>query len=372
MSTILIPTIQQDIHAAAVAMVLEEMGHRAVRWFCQDLPEAATASFFVGRAPARLALREGTGVPFDPRSVDVFWHRRVADPIIQGAGVVPCDRKVARNETRRFLRGLMLAISERSFAVNDYQSAQAGANKLYQLQVARALGLAVPETLISNDPEEIKTFLRRHQEAGTIFKSFQPVTWDAGSTAALLYTHKVTLDRLPDDQFLQLSPGIFQAYVPKAFEVRATFMGGQVFAARLDSQVTQAGTVDWRLANHESLPTSELRLPDEVADQCRALMRRLGLVFGCFDFIVTPQGQWVFLEVNQMGQFLWVEEATPEIPLLQMFCDFLVQRDPGFRYHRSGRPIAFADVIDEAASRLETAAAVHQRPATPPFVYADA
>ena len=33
------------------------------------------------------------------------------------------------------------------------------------------------------------------------------------------------------------------------------------------------------------------------------------LVFGAFDYIVTPQNEWIFLELNPNGQWLWLEEA---------------------------------------------------------------
>ena len=75
-----------------------------------------------------------------------------------------------------------------------------------------------------------------------------------------------------------------------------------------------------------------------MAEWCRALLRRLGLVFGCIDFIVTPEGEYVFLEVNQMGQFLWVELANPEFPLLQAFAEFLVSQDPEFRFRSAPDP----------------------------------
>ena len=33
------------------------------------------------------------------------------------------------------------------------------------------------------------------------------------------------------------------------------------------------------------------------------------LKFGAFDFIVTPNNEWVFLELNPNGQWLWLEKA---------------------------------------------------------------
>ena len=31
--------------------------------------------------------------------------------------------------------------------------------------------------------------------------------------------------------------------------------------------------------------------------------------FGAFDFIVTPENEWIFLEVNPNGQWLWLEQS---------------------------------------------------------------
>ena len=39
-------------------------------------------------------------------------------------------------------------------------------------------------------------------------------------------------------------------------------------------------------------------------------MRDLEIYYGALDFIVDIDGNWVFLEVNSMGQFLWIEDLT--------------------------------------------------------------
>jgi glutathione synthase/RimK-type ligase-like ATP-grasp enzyme len=362
MSKILIPTIQNDIHSAAVSLVLEQMGHQAIRWFCQDMPEAATASFQIGPSSRGLGIRGAGGAASGLHDVDVLWNRRVEPPVIKNANVRSSDRQVANHETRTFVRGLMYAVSDRSFAVNHHQAATS-ANKVRQLQIAGELELVIPETLISNDPDDIKAFLGQHEREGTIFKGFRFVTWDEGRCLASLYTQKVTADMLPSDTFLQLSPGIFQALVPKAFEVRVTCMGAELFAAELDSQQTGRGALDWRLEAVESMPTKRIDLPPEIAAKCRALLARLGLVFGCIDFIVTPSGDYVFLEVNQMGQFLWVEEANPEFPLLQVFAEFLVSRDPNFRSTSTRNPsFAFSELRPAAQAMVNEDAIKHVAP----------
>ena len=64
----------------------------------------------------------------------------------------------------------------------------------------------------------------------------------------------------------------------------------------------------------------------------------MGLVFGCFDLVVTPEDEYVFLEVNQMGQFLFVERFCG-LPLLDAFSEFLLQADADFSW-RSDRVTA--------------------------------
>jgi hypothetical protein len=95
--------------------------------------------------------------------------------------------------------------------------------------------------------------------------------------------------------------------VPKAYEVRITMCGSLALGVRLWSQDTSRGKLDWRRAYGE-LKMEAMEIPAEVQRRCARLLRHLGIVFGCFDFIVTPAGEWVFLEMNQMGQFLFLED----------------------------------------------------------------
>ena len=61
-------------------------------------------------------------------------------------------------------------------------------------------------------------------------------------------------------------------------------------------------------------------------------MNSLGIVSGSFDFIVTEDGEHVFLEVNEQGQFLWLEDLCPDLLLLDAFCAFLTSGDKNFAW----------------------------------------
>lgn len=65
-------------------------------------------------------------------------------------------------------------------------------------------------------------------------------------------------------------------------------------------------------------------LPDWLKAKIHAMLQQMGLVFGCLDFVVTPDGRFVFLELNPNGQWYWVEEATG-MPLVDNFTEMLVE-----------------------------------------------
>jgi hypothetical protein len=368
MRRILISTVVGDIHATAVAVALQRMGHQPLLWYTSDLPVRASASLHLGGTqPGTECSIDLPNLAESVESIDTYWHRRLGEPVVD-VPLAACDRAIAERESQRMVTVVLDALSDSAFAVNGMRAARRAEDKVGQLRLAERLGMLLPATLISNAPEKIRRFLQTHERAG----AFAPICWLNGDRAALNFTAKVSCDLLPEDEVLRLTPAIYQAQVPKAFEVRLTCIGAERIAVALHSQQEAHARLDWRGVSPQRLGVRRVPVPVDVARRCDDFLTAMDLRFGCFDFVVTPQGQWVFLEVNQMGQFLWVEEEVPELPLLQMFCELLVQRDPAYRYRRHGQPIGFADVVEEAACLMKEAASEHQQPAKPPFVYAEA
>ena len=124
---------------------------------------------------------------------------------------------------------------------------------------------------------------------------------------------------MPSDSVLQVPNAAFtqtvtfaQNYVEKEFELRVTIVDDEVFACRIDSQLQEEnhGKIDWRQGYDYGLRHSIFELPKEISEKCILFLRKMGLRFGCFDFILTPGGQYVFLECNPNGQWLWIEIET--------------------------------------------------------------
>jgi glutathione synthase/RimK-type ligase-like ATP-grasp enzyme len=103
-----------------------------------------------------------------------------------------------------------------------------------------------------------------------------------------------------------------QNYVEKAFELRITVVGQEVFACKINSQLQDEdkGKTDWRQGYDYGLKHEPYDLPAEITSKCLLFLQRMELNFGCFDFIVTPGNQYLFLECNSNGQWLWIEQET--------------------------------------------------------------
>lgn len=360
---ILISTIHDDLHAHTVAAVLTRRGHDVSFLHHADFPTRQKFALTLEVGQAALELSGAGLAPLDPRAFDVVWNRRHSAPT-PDTHVASDDQRFVARELREASRTLWQCTGTTAFWINPEPALALAQNKAAQLIKARALGMTIPASLIGNDPDAIRAFLARHQD-NSIYKPFTPGDWMEQGELHMLYTAKVDASMLPADALLQACPGIYQERVAKQFEVRATFMGNTCAAIRIDSQQTENGQLDWRRAQEsETMPATVVEVPPHVHSRCRQLMQRLDIVFGCFDFIVTPDGEWVFLEVNEAGQFLFLESWCPELPMLDMFCAFVESRDPDFEYIAPESPVRFDSVaVDDVVTQsLQRARETHVGP----------
>jgi glutathione synthase/RimK-type ligase-like ATP-grasp enzyme len=121
-----------------------------------------------------------------------------------------------------------------------------------------------------------------------------------------------------------LSPSIFQPYIEKAYELRCVVMGEKIFTAKLNSQAHEGTRLDWRAGDVQDAQVEHevYDLPERVEAGLHRLMRSFGINFASIDMIVTPDGEFVFLDLNPNGQWLWLEEELG-LPLVAGMADLL-------------------------------------------------
>jgi glutathione synthase/RimK-type ligase-like ATP-grasp enzyme len=145
-------------------------------------------------------------------------------------------------ETRATLLGIILGLSTRW--MSHPSAIWSSEFKPFQLSLAARLGLSVPPTIITNDPSSIRSAF--DQFGAMIAKPVRRghITED-GRTCAI-FTSQVLKEHLDEIESARYSPAIYQALIPKRFDVRVTIVGRQVFAAAIDSQSDPAAIIDWR------------------------------------------------------------------------------------------------------------------------------
>jgi glutathione synthase/RimK-type ligase-like ATP-grasp enzyme len=354
--TTLILTQTGDTHAYAVEIGLRQQGAQVLLWHTSDFPSRTTESvLFDVDGAERIWLHGVSEHDIAEKNISSVWRRRPAY-ILDRENLHPADRVFSDWQCRLFRSSLFDVLEPNAFWVNSPEASLRASRKILQHKLALKTGLSTPETLYSNDPRAIRAFVRRHGGAA-VYKTFRAITWQDAETHWLSYTSLVSEQDLVADELLQTTPGIFQALVPKAYELRVTFIGRRFFTAKIFSQETTGGQLDWR-KSYSELKMEPYVLPSAVAERCWRLMEELGIVFGCFDLIVTPEGEYVFLEVNEMGQFLFVEHWTG-MPLLDAFCTFLSAGHVDYPWDSKQVQVRYQDIQQEVLALEQLYSEVH-------------
>lgn len=187
------------------------------------------------------------------------------------------------------------------------------AGKALQAKVANDVGFITPDTYIGSNPGTARKFCENligaQREICTKPISNSMVTIDGEKKTR--FTEKLNPNSLTEMDSLVHCPIIFQGYIEKSYEIRATVIGSTIYAAKIESQLAGGQTaVDWRRYNIPKTPHSTYKFPLDIEQKIFALHDKLGLIYSSFDFIRTPTGEYVFLETNPFGQWLWIEDLT--------------------------------------------------------------
>lgn len=242
------------------------------------------------------------------------------------------DKIFIETESKEFLNASNYFLGENVFWVNPPKSFARSALKPVQLKIASDVGFTIPDTLISNTPDDIASFVN---DVGgqCIVKPFNNMTWMENDKAqSYLPTTLITKQHVEKHlESLSYCPMIFQEYIKQKYEIRVTVFGHTVLAVRMRKKQNISNTVDWRLdIGGENMIVEAFELPDDLKEKCIQINKQFELVYSTFDIAVDEQGNYIFYEVNNAGRFLW-KETLAGLPMTNVFCDFIESRDPCFK-----------------------------------------
>lgn len=118
---------------------------------------------------------------------------------------------------------------------------------------------------------------------------------------------------------------IFQQRIDKAYELRIAYINGSCFAGRVDASKTEHGKIDWRLVSPNECSWMRAELPEQVCGCIHRLMTALNLSIGAIDMIVTPEVEYVFLEVNPGGEWGMLERDLG-LPISDAIAEALTEK----------------------------------------------
>jgi len=323
---VLIVTSKYDDHADAVALELVARGCAVFRFDVESFPAPARLSLLIedGAADGRVRWQGTLQTPVGELAlteVRSVWLRR---RILELFGLVPPPDDAGafvRRESDATFSGLA-ALAGDAFWVSAPHALWRAESKFVQLQLAVELGLAIPRTLVTNDPAEARAFVRA--VPNTVVKAFRGQIGATVESTRLIYANRIGPEHAADLDLVRNGPCLLQEEVPKAADVRVTVIGGRLFATELQGRGDGTDPLDCRKLDPAGANCRAIDLPPTVASLCMRLVDRLALEFGAIDLVRTPDDRYVFLEINVNGQWLWIEKLT-RMPIADAIASLLVK-----------------------------------------------
>ncbi len=185
-------------------------------------------------------------------------------------------------------------------SINNYHNNNI--NKLCELDIAQKVGLNIPITLVTSSKVSVLDFFYTHKKI--IIKSIK-----YGLTFSINNISFSQPTLILENEIIKSFPNYFmpikiQNYIEKAFELRVFFLNDSFYASAIFSQNDEQTKIDFR--NYNLINPNRVvpfNLPSEIKVKLKKFMKELKLTSGSFDLVMTKTGEYVFLEVNPIGQF---------------------------------------------------------------------
>lgn len=198
-------------------------------------------------------------------------------------------------------------------------------NKINNIIAARHHGLKVPHSLFTNTLKAIEKIDSHHVITKGLANDTIKLIFNDNEECCLNLINSVfPKDSLnKKDNSSVTIPSFFQEYIEKKYELRIFYLKGEFFCMAIFSQQNEKTRLDFRNYDMEK-PNRNVpfNLPKEIEYKLDKLMQAIDMDCGSIDMIYTPTGEYVFLEVNPVGQYQWVERYC-NYPLSKRIAEIL-------------------------------------------------
>lgn len=257
-------------------------------------------------------------------NVRVIWNRRPGKPFDD----IPKNRRPSK-ATQKFISDQWFSFIESLQLVpgitwvNHPLANDAMENKIRQLFLAKNLGFNIPETLISNNLEDIR---KKCMSFGgkIIAKALHSPLIEEPSKDYFIFTNKIDIKDLKNKEEFKICPSIYQQPLTPKIDYRVTVIGNKVLPVKIEAENNTSVELDWR-TQKKDLKFSLCNLPGDIKKLCRSYVKESGLFFGAID-LVTYKKKFYFLEINPNGEWGWLQKPY-NVPITKTLCEFMISKD---------------------------------------------
>lgn len=273
-----------------------------VAWFdTASFPSSATATVRLGPDGWHGEIVSPDG-PVRLDEITAVYYRQ-PQPFTFPAALSDAERRFATVEARFGFGGLFMSLPVR-WVSHPARIADAEYRPL-QMATAARCGFTTPASVLTNRPADARAFTEI--AGGAVYKATMHKLISEEDAVKLIYTTPVDPARL--DGRIATTLHLFQANVPKTHDVRAIVTAaGHLHAVAITTD-DPAARQDFR-TGYDTLTYRSTEVPAGVARSCHAYLNALGLRLGVFDFSVTGDGTWWFLECGPASQWAWLQDKT--------------------------------------------------------------
>lgn len=176
-------------------------------------------------------------------------------------------------------------------------------DKLTSLTMAKEAGLSIPRSTVSNNKRCLSKFVEEVPASIT-----KPIKFsgyyiaDDGYTYTVL-TNIITQKSLSEIKAHHFFPTLVQERINYQFEIRIFYLDGDFYAAAIIVPNSIYTDVKRHFGKAE-IHWVPFQLPKTIENKLHKFMQSIKLNTGSIDMMKTKDGEYVFIEVNPVGQFI--------------------------------------------------------------------
>lgn len=190
--------------------------------------------------------------------------------------------------------------------INKPSASRRAKNKIFQISVAKQIGLSIPKSIITNDAEAITKFIdgdigihKSISESGVI------------DNELVSRTSMFSKSEIDEDSGIDMAPGCFQEFIDSDVELRTYVAGNSAMTVVIKPQDK------FLIPDIRSQPKNDQLFSISNNFSCYEkdlidLVKSIDLKYAAVDSIVTEHGI-TFLELNPNGSWEWLPDDVRQV-----------------------------------------------------------